>query len=256
MLEEGDRPVLLFLDGLDEYAGHKLELVGLIKDITTYRVKVCVSSRNELQLSSAYGDLTWKFYMEQVNRAGIKAYTHRKLSDTWHPKNTEEMGVLNRAARTISSESDGVFLWARFAVLDILDMLDVHRNLEESWIRSVLDNMPADLEARYARIFDGIAPQNRRTCGAIFQLINAATRSLQVSELFEAALLAGISFNPLCGPIDSEKVDALERYLGIVTCGLIEPVLEYVRYSELSDRKPLQLRMIHRTVQTYLDKAG
>lgn len=254
VLEEGDRPVLLFFDGLDEYAGHKPELVGLIKDITKYRVKICVSSRNEVPFSSAYRDITWKLYMDQVNRVGIETYVHRKLTDAWDPKDAEEKKVLDYAARTISDNSNGVFLWARFAVYDILDMLVVHRKVAQRWVRSALDNMPADLEARYARIFDGIPPQNRRSNAIIFQLINAARRSLQVSELFEAALLAGISFGPLNGPIDSEQVNAFERYLRIVTCGLAEPVLR--RSSRWRVGEELYLRMIHRTVQTYLDKAG
>lgn len=256
VLGEGDQAALLLLDGLDEYAGHKPELVGLIKDITRYRVKICVSSRNEVPFSSAYKDITWKLYMDQVNRAGIETYAHRKLTDAWDPKGAEEKEVLDDAARTISNNSNGVFLWARFAVSDILDMLVVHRSLAQGWIRSILDSMPADLEARYARIFDNINPQNRRSCAIIFQLVNAARRPLLVSELFEAALLAGISFNSVNGTIQSEEVDAFERYLGILTCGLIESVLEVMRVSGEINEKAMHVRIIHRTVQTYLDKAG
>lgn len=256
VLGEGDQAALLLLDGLDEYAGHKPELVGLIKDITRYRVKICVSSRNEVPFSSAYRDITWKLYMDRVNGAGIETYAHRKLTDAWDPKGAEEKEVLDDAAKTISYNSSGVFLWARFAVSDILDMLIVHQTLAQGWIRSVIDNMPADLEARYAHTFDNIAPQNRRPCGIIFQLVNAARRSLLVSELFEAALLAGISFNSLNGPIQSKEVDAFERYVGIVTCGLIEPVLQLPDDPEEPHEEALHLRTIHRTVQTYLHKAG
>lgn len=180
VLDNDDRPVLLFLDGLDEYAGHKLDLVGLIKDITRYKVKVCVSSRNELPFSSAYGAQTWKFFMHEVNRIGIKSYALTRLTDAWEAINTEEMQILDDAAVTISHNSDGVFLWARFAVSDISDMLAVHRDLEESWMQSVIENMPPDLEKRYARIFGSIAPDKRRTCAIILQLVSRSN-SVSVS---------------------------------------------------------------------------
>ncbi|KAG9755457.1 hypothetical protein KCU73_g5407, partial [Aureobasidium melanogenum] len=270
VLEKIEQPSLFFVDGLDEYQGHKPDLLNLINNITKYKVKVCLSSRYEKPFTIAYKDLEFQFRMDVLNKPGIYAYSQTTFAANLYPSHFEELYALQRAAETIAESSTGVFLWARFAVAQVIDRVCDGHEIEEAWIQSIIAAMPPDLEEVYALIFQSMNEEHKEACSIILQLINSAERDLELSELFEAAIIAGVGFRPLEKSVTSQDLNGFERYIGVVGAGLVECFPTYKKtweyddtdseegYDEITPRPTglIAVRVIHRSVQTYLSRRG
>lgn len=266
VLDKNGGSILLFLDGLDEYAGEKPDLMSLIKEITDSGAKVCVSSRNELPFSDKYERLKWKLYMDQVNKEGIETYARDRLTNTVDIRDDDERKALEDAAKSISEHSLGVFLWARFAVSDVSWELTLDRKLEYTRLQKIIERVHPDLEERYSRILKSLKPDLKHACGVILQLLDAAKEALQLSELFEAAYLADVRLPPFGDSLESEDLARFGRHLGVLAGGVIETVPDpsmedrHIQSHKVSAKAKrtvlMNARMIHRTLKTFLDKKG
>jgi len=254
-LNKNDQPTLLFVDGLDEYAGYKPELLSLVDRITRFNVKVCLSSRYEKPFTITFKDLRFQFRMDELNEPGIYAYAKHVLKTTLRPSDDEER-TLNTASEDIAYSSSGVFLWARFAVSNVVDRVCEGRHIEYGWIHTIIHSMPPELEDVYARIFQLISAKDKRACGIILALIDTAKYELELSELFEATLLAGNDFGSLNGDVTGKDLKNFQRYLEAVGSGLIQcfPLGHGEAYYRL--RPVLRIRIVHRSIKTYLDSRG
>lgn len=258
VLRKNTQPLLFFIDGLDEYQGQKPELLCLVDDILSFDVRICLSSRNEKPFSVAYRDLQHKFLMDRVNQPGIEAYARGRFETTLMPKHDQEKQDIDLAAKTISEKSSGVFLWARFAVLEVIDAICDGDEIGLS-LQNIVWRMPPELEQVYARIFSSIQDDDRRrSCGLMMQLVDSAQRNLRVAQLFEAMLVAGDSFRPLTRTMDDIDLVNFQRHIGALGAGLVEIVPdETLHENDLGGHTDAAfIRMIHRTVQTYLRKTG
>lgn len=259
VLAKDGRQFLLFLDGLDECQSQKLELVRLISEVVKFKVKICLASRNEPPFSGAYGDLAHKFYMHEVNKPGIESYARKMLESSFISTSNDNRRILDEAAEKISDASNGVFLWATFAVKRVHDKLHIQQCvITRAQIQNIITDMPPELEQVYSRIIDSIRPENRRECGIMLQLIDSAqTDQLSLSELLEAVLLNGIRLQFVGNPIRSKDLAAFERYVGFIGAGLVEVFsmkqspIEKGLYTE-----GRSVRLIHRSIQTYLLDKG
>ncbi|KAH0035178.1 hypothetical protein KCU78_g2096, partial [Aureobasidium melanogenum] len=211
VLEANEQPLVFFIDGLDEYQGNKPELLSLINTITKSKVKVCLSSRYEKPFTIAYKNVEFQFRMDILNKPGICAYSESIFATISCPLKPNERRVLQGAAKTIAEISAGVFLWARFATFEVFDRACDGHGIENAWIESIITEMPPDLEEVYALIFQSMRKEYKKACGIIFQLINSAERDLELSELFEAAILAGANFRSLEKPVNSQDLDFFQR---------------------------------------------
>ena len=254
-LDRNDRLTLLFVDGLDEYQGNKPELLSLIHKITESKVKVCLSSRYEKPFTMTFNDSRFQFRMELLNRPGIYAYAKHILETTLRPSDGKERSVLHDASDEIADSSSGVFLWARFAVSEFIDRICEGYQTEDRWIRTIIRSMPPELEDVYARIFQNMKDKDKNACGIVLALIDAAKYDLELSELFEATLLAGNNFRSLDVDITAEDLSKFERYLEAIGAGLIHCFVPD-DVGTYSLRPVIHVTMIHRSVQTYLDSRG
>lgn len=263
-LSKNDRPTLFFIDGLDEYEGYKAELLSLIDKLTKFKVKVCLSSRYEKPFTTTFRDLDFQFRMEVLNQPGIYAYAKAILETTLRPSDKKGRSVLDTACKDIAQSSSGVFLWAHFAVSEVIDRMCEGYKIEERWIRTIVNSMPPELEDVYARMFQSMKDKDKNASGIILALIDSAAGSdLEISELFEAALLAGNAFRSLDENINAEDLGNFRRYLETVGAGLIHcfgPNSEDDEDDDSAERYVFQpviyVTMIHRSLKTYLDSAG
>jgi hypothetical protein len=258
VLRKNTKPLLIFIDGLDEYQGHKSEVVNLVNDILQFDVRICLSSRNEPPFSVAYRDLPHKLFMDRVNRLGIEAHARGRFETTLRPTLYHEKLDIALATGLIAEKSAGVFLWARFAVQEVIDTICDGGKIELP-LQRIIDRMPPELEQVYARIFCSFrSDDSKRTCGLMLQLIDAAQQDLRLPALFEAMLIAGDNFRPFTKTMDLNDLVSFQRHIGFVEAGLVEIIPErWVAAEDLGRRLDgRSTRIIHRTVQTYLDKTG
>lgn len=246
-LDRDYRPTLLFVDGLDEYEGNKPELLSLIGKITKYSVKVYLSSRYEKPFLMTFKDLRFQFRMETLNEPGICAYAKHILETTLRPSNEMERLVLGNASLEIARLSSGVFLWARFAMSNVIDRMCKGHQIEYEWVRTIIYSMPLELEEVYARIFQLIKDKDKQPCGIILALIDSAQQTLELLDLFEATLIAGNNFRSLDNDLTSKDLDNFLLYLEAVGAGLIHFFIPDDRKT-YAVRLDIHVTMIHRSV--------
>lgn len=98
----------IFVDGLDEFDGNHAELVDLIFELQGHeRVKFCVSSRPEVQLSKRLTSCR-TVRLQDLNLSDIARFTKLKLTKAGIDIDTEH-GPLHHQ---IAGRAEGVFLWA------------------------------------------------------------------------------------------------------------------------------------------------
>jgi hypothetical protein len=116
-------------------------------------------------------------------------------------------------------------------------------------------HLPQELDDIYSRIFHVMVASARQKAGVFLHLVTTRVRPLRVSEPLEATIFAGVT------PWKSGTlVD--ERILRDFECRIIAiggRILENVHAGQLSstgEPEVLDVRLLHRTLQTYLQKRG
>jgi hypothetical protein len=265
MLKMRNCLTLLFLDGLDEYKGEESELISLIDDISAVGVKICVSSRDVDPFRIRLRDVP-SLRLDLLNRPGIEAYANALLMSSLRPQNDDGASSLQAFARHITEKSSGIFLWAHFAVLeiinskgeDIMNAIKEGRSFDDAAIDEILGRVPHDLKKIYSRIFGAKENQNKFKCGVILRLITSARSTLHLSELYEASVLAEVHSAPDTGTVQQVDLVSFERDIKTLGGGIIElgPFATPHNDEELPHCRFVLVKIIHRTVQTYLEEQG
>ncbi|KAL8875550.1 MAG: hypothetical protein Q9198_006109, partial [Flavoplaca austrocitrina] len=123
-IEKLNRPLCIFLDGLDEFDQDNDvdQLLNLVEDISRSKMtKICVSSRPEHYIEkrlSGYKqlrlqDLTARD-MTACIRTALEVARDRCLPASFEDK------YLERIIETISNKADGVFLWVHYALTSLV----------------------------------------------------------------------------------------------------------------------------------------
>ena len=242
-------PVLLFLDGLDEYEGNMIELVEWVQELAHPNIKICLSSRPDPDLLAVLG-LFPTLRMDVANAPGIESFAletlERQPSQLRHGTD-----LIKRVAAHISFRAQGVFLWARFAVYEVI--AGTNRREDSDMIQHRLERLPAELEEIYSRIFSRMDPDGRMTAGVFLHLVITSLRPLNLSELFEATILADVTPWKSGVPINDRALRNFEDRIIVSGGGILETV-NFHLIPGLGDTS--EVRIIHRTVQTYLEKGG
>ena len=252
-LRKTSSPVCLFLDGLDEYEGQKVELVNLLKDICSARVKVCLASRPEPPFPDALGKVPG-FSMDLMNRPGIEAFAFRTMQKFFAPTYDSDCTELQKLSAQIAENSEGVFLWARFALFELID--GKTKGEDDAALRRRLEEVPPELQDIYARIFQRRTNPEKELTSAILRLVCTAERTLTTTELHEAILLTGNDQRDPHQPIQHNDSKKFEKRMLAVTGGILETFPGRVEISGGEPRTPPFVQIIHRTVKTYLDSRG
>ena len=283
----------ILVDGLDEFSGNMHELMMLFHKIpsrtnTGHLVKICLASRPHPVIAMALGD--WPgLQMQSHNTKAIEQYASTTM---------ENLGVAanerRRFSADIAKKAEGVFLWARFAVKEIIDGCAEGEDMNESYQR--LEALPSDMEELYAYIFKRMSSKDHDEAQLMFQLVCFAQEtddvdSINLRQLKEAVAIAQ---NNITGFSQHDSVEGLERFRKRVKAksgGLLEEIfyernfeVRYKNYnifedsddgldrsdddSQASDaaknkrarehykKNGGMLKLIHRTAESYLERQG
>ena len=144
-----------------------------------------------------------------------------------------------------------MFLWARFAVSDVVDRICEGHQIGYEWLHRIVHTVPPELEDIYARIFQLMKDKDKKACGIVLALVDSAEETLELSELFEAMLIAGNNFRSLDENLTSKDLANFQLYLEAIGAGLIHCFTKIYAV-----RLVIHVTMIHKSVQTYLDSRG
>lgn len=252
LLNNAKQGVCIFVDGLDEYEGNVLQLIQFLRSLATSKdsksllTKICVSSRPEpipAQLLQHLPNLS----ISDHNEPGIESYSRLTLEGLGYEV-LEDLDV-PRLSLIVSQRAEGVFLWARFALEELIQGYCNGDKFQELLAR--LESIPRDLEEIYDRMLSRMEPNSKRECMIMLQLVCFAKRSLSWQELLvatETAMNKDVFLSePICGDADSvvapELYKSFTRRLRAKAAGLLELVDE-------------EAKLIHKCVSTYLNQRG
>ena len=169
--DHSSKGLCLFIDGLDEYEGDMLQLLRFLKkpqivgeDSRTPR-KIYVSSRPEPVPSELLEGMP-SLSMSEENGRGIHAYIQSTIKDM--PSMIAEDPQWRALCDGLVERADGVFLWARFALDELIQGFCKGESIDELSLR--LQSVPDELEGIYKRIVDRMEPQARNEAFVMLQI--------------------------------------------------------------------------------------
>jgi hypothetical protein len=246
----------IFVDGIDEYEGDMFELVKFLKRFAgSGNVRLCLSSRHEPTLNSVFSTLQ-VLELHEWNTAGLRNYILLSFGHIDIPQ-----GQLYALSSSVIDRSEGVFLWARFAVAE-LRRLWSRGNRDINSLGKVQE-LPEDIEALWARMFGRLEETEKEEAAVIFQLLCYARNTMTAEELLVAMQLWAQPNGQL-----SVTIHALEEMICRVrniTGGLLEfmdtPIQKPQNIHDLKKVEAvtpflMEVKLIHKTVRTYLERRG
>ena len=264
----------ILVDGLDEFSGNMHELMTLFhktpsKTRTGHLVKICLASRPHPVIELALVDRP-SLQMQAHNTKAIEQYAFTTM---------EILGVAaydtRRFSGGIAKISEGVFLWARFAVKEIIDGCAEGEDLRE--LNQRLEELPSDMEELYAHIFRGMNSRDHDEARIMFQLVCFAQvmspnsfHSIQYLNLRQLKEAVAISQNDGSNSGRHNPVEELERFrkrLKAKSQGLLEEIFYEVGFEtgagavrrsaqEHFKKNGGMIKLIHRTAESYLGREG
>lgn len=244
-IERAPKPLCLLVDGLDEYENDKWDLAKFLRDIANSRCKLCLASRPETVLKIKLEDID-SIELHEANLAAITQYVDSTLRDRLQNLEAEELIPYISIAQSIAQKSEGVFIWARFAIEKVTD--GVSEGLSLPVIQERLEGMPKELEQIYSDIFANMEPEPRRNAGHMLQLVCYAKRPLRLEELLAAWQHTSNNQDGfLPTDLSNFNLRRFEREILSVTSGLLN------LYVGGRNRQALLVSLMHKTVRTYLD---
>ena len=249
MLKECSQNICMFIDGLDELEGTSrdmLELVEFLQEVgrlesESHSIKLCFASRPDPLITTVLG-ASWGLKLQDYNEHGVVQYVSNRLevaADRFdalpYPSSKS-----SQFATTITKRSCGVFLWARFAVEELLQGTAEGDELHELWARVAA--LPQDLEDIYRRIVDRLMSKggDPQETAIILQMAYFQARAASLQDLFIVFQLS-MGRNTI---IDDQSLSQFRMRLLAKTGGLVEIV------PGAKD----EVKLIHETVRSFLHR--
>ncbi|KAI1110650.1 hypothetical protein F5Y14DRAFT_428311 [Nemania sp. NC0429] len=202
-------PVCMFLDGLDEIRiEDRLDILDLVNELQAIpNTKICLASRPEPHLQSAFSnypqlrlqDLTFRDMENFVSKA-IQPFVSKGRISSYVGKYFME---------TLIRKAEGVFLWLRLALDDLVRGLQNSDSDKELYVR--LEQMPADIYKLYEDIWTRINEESaiyRAAAALYFKLVIASNIVNELSLLHFAVATTNL---PQDFSIDTLNADHLDK---------------------------------------------
>ncbi|CAH0047656.1 unnamed protein product [Clonostachys solani] len=200
--------LVLFFDALDEFDGHLDRISKFITSLSnvssasTTRVKVCLSSRPWRALHSHF-DSCPNFGLQDFTKADIATYAAGSLAES-RISNPSFIDLIP----VIISRANGVFLWVRLAVRELL--LSIASNsipASRRHLEKRLEMLPDDLHDFYRLIIERISLLNRRKTYVLLELLLRQQDPQPTAEDIRRAVLTSD-----CATWDKAQEELTEDY--------------------------------------------
>jgi hypothetical protein len=265
-LKQSVQSICIFIDGLDEYEGDMLELIMFLKDLASSSaagltsIKLCVASRPEPFIEEAFQEFP-NFKMQYHNLEGIRNFVATTLRHST-PIATHDLR-LRILSQSIAERAEGVFLWARFAIYELMTGFVRGDSMEQLLGR--LKRVPPDLEKIFDRVFKRLERADKAEASIVFRLVAYAEGEVSIQNLL-------VAIDQLKGnryvhrePFTTVDQNMFERRIRAISGGLLEIVPNDGIIDDIySNRdKPLYhprgipnllVRLVHKTVRTYMGR--
>jgi hypothetical protein len=159
--------VCLFIDGLDEFQGGEMMLIGELRQLLrSPYIKICASSRPRNLFEGAFGckDYPWKLALHLLTRGDMIRLAHTRLyEDDAFCELVDCEDRRQQFVWTIVDKSRGVFLWTVLVIREMIREANQAGTIDE--LKAHLEALPVELggeKGMYQRIFERSDPYYRR----------------------------------------------------------------------------------------------
>ena len=262
-----DSPIncCIFVDALDEHLGTHRDLTSFLKDlahlnqdwIPNFRLRFCVASRPENHFLDALHGYPG-FAVHEYTRADIRRYAAGRFRDEHaFSLDKQQKEITLGLVSQIEAKSDGVFMWVRLVVDELVEGLCEGDTLGE--LEALLSNIPTELSDLYMRVIrrhprratTSIA-KHRNEAYVMFGMASSAVEPIPLRHLMRATfLLAGEQHS--VGEVDKMSRESMQRRLNSRSCGLLEVAGSNLEEYNLNDGKCNDyVQFIHHTVKEFM----
>jgi hypothetical protein len=159
LAEVSSRRIVLFIDGLDEFGGRPPEIIKFVSDLISDGVKVCASSRQEVEFEDAYRRYL-HLRVQDLTNDDIKHYVRSNLEETegfqemsvWDPQDCQTL------IEDVCQKSSGVFLWVVLVTQSLVKGLTDGEDIFE--LQDLLAALPNDLHRLFWKILENLDERN------------------------------------------------------------------------------------------------
>lgn len=265
----------IFVDALDEHDGNHRDLLSTLDQLTSlsnntfFRLRLCMAGRQENIFRVAFWDCPG-FAIHELTISDICHYTKGRLKNAVCADLTKggELALLDLIDGVVD-RAEGVFLWVRLVVDELIEGLCEGDSMEE--LQDLLSGLPTELEDLYTRTLHRPFRLQARTPEKfkyeryiMFQLVLCCLTPFKLYELLAAALFlaTGKGTYPELQRLSEGQ---MERRLHSRSAGLLEVAGSHSHtYTDSgqamtseTDTKSGQgtisrIQFIHQTVKEYL----
>ncbi|KAH9077603.1 ankyrin repeat-containing domain protein [Lactarius deliciosus] len=187
----GQGPIFIVLDALDECPDSSgipsprsgvLQLVKELVDLDLRELRICVTSRPEVDIRSVLEPLAFRsvsLHNEGGQKADIADYVQNivnsSLSTAMRRWREDDR---NLVIKTLTDRADGMFRW-------VFCQLETLQHCFPPNLRQFLNEMPETLDETYERILKSINKAQKNDAYRLLQCLTVAVRPLRVEELAE-----------------------------------------------------------------------
>lgn len=170
-MEAYDRPICVFLDGLDElYPEQPPNLLDIIRKLSAAgKTKMCLASRPEPPLQRRLYNMP-QLRLQDLTASDLKRYVY----DNIHASNFEDLNRYEMFATSLVWRAEGVFLWLVLVTKSVRNGFDNGDSIDI--IEERIDRLKGgDLESLYNDMWDRASKDNpdayRRTAALYFRIM-------------------------------------------------------------------------------------
>lgn len=251
--------VCLLIDGLDEYEGDYLDIVGLFNECAkSPSIKLCLSSRPLLVFEQAFAEVPG-MRLQDLTRGDITQYVRSRLcSHQYMVRLTKtHPGDTSHLIDDIVNKSSGVFLWVKLVVRSLLRGLCDQNRISD--LRARVEELPEDMEELYNHMLGSTDRIYYKQASRIFQIFRAAQKT-SPSRVTLLHLSWADEENPMWAenaPIQvlqdeeiSLRCEMMDARLKSICAGLLES-----NKGRFSSHEPdSKVMFLHRTVSDWISK--
>ena len=260
LLSIAQRPIsninlCLFVDGLDEHNGNHKDLLLVLNRLAQltengcFRSRLCLASRAENVFKDALQSCPG-LLMHMNTTKDVQIYAQDRIRKERGITLTEVgEGELSTLTDKIIEAAQGVFMWVRLVVDELMERLMDGESLEE--INTVFSAIPTELGDLYERSLRRpylagrpALPKYKREAYIMFRIAAGFGGSLSLTDFIGATLFLTMG-SSAAGIVETLSSDQMERRLYARSTGLLETVWIPSRGEEI-------VQFIHQTVKDFV----
>jgi hypothetical protein len=270
---QSDYRICLFIDGLDEYGGGQDDYSGddiddlehqyLAESLNTWAsqdsIKILVSSRPHRAFEDIF-DNNLRIRLHELTRLDIVCSGLQMFEKDRSFQRPEVKACYKRLVEAVAEQAEGVFLWATFAIRDLLNCIKRYDRIDS--LQKRLDSIPRNFNKLYEKMFNSIDIRDRTKALNLMLLIDApasmengytgltAVSITWLDDLEDPEFPMAREFEPYTDEeIEKRQLEA-ECQLDSLTKGLVELRQLPQQNTPLFFRQ--QVKFFHRTVRDFV----